>query len=379
MADSESEIIAKIAGGVSGLNSHAWDRLTDGDPFLSHAFLSALEDSNSVGLGTGWTPAPILIEDNASHLVAAAPAYLKSHSQGEYVFDHGWADAWERAGGQYYPKLQVAVPFTPVPGPRLLGSRPHSLLTAIEAVTIQNELSSAHITFIDDEGAKEAELRGWLIRHGVQYHWVNRGYGSFDDFLATLTSRKRKTIRKERAAAVDGLEVRILRGGEIGPAEWDSMWAFYQDTGSRKWGQPYLTREFFDLAAERMGDRMLLFLACRGGLPIAGALNFVGLDTLYGRYWGTTDEVPFLHFELCYYQAMEWAIAHGLTSVQAGAQGEHKVARGYEPVITKSAHFLPNQSFRDAVADFLETEREAVAGEAEWLRRDLPYRSSSSA
>jgi predicted N-acyltransferase len=379
MADSESEIIAKIAGGISGLNSHAWDRLTDGDPFLSHAFLSALEDSNSVGLGTGWTPAPILIEDNASHLVAAAPAYLKSHSQGEYVFDHGWADAWERAGGQYYPKLQVAVPFTPVPGPRLLGSRPHSLLTAIEAVTIQNELSSAHITFIDDEGAKEAELRGWLIRHGVQYHWVNRGYGSFDDFLATLTSRKRKTIRKERAAAVDGLEVRILRGGEIGPAEWDSMWAFYQDTGSRKWGQPYLTREFFDLAAERMGDRMLLFLACRGGLPIAGALNFVGLDTLYGRYWGTTDEVPFLHFELCYYQAMDWAIAHGLTSVQAGAQGEHKVARGYEPVITKSAHFLPNQSFRDAVADFLETEREAVAGEAEWLRRDLPYRSSSSA
>jgi predicted N-acyltransferase len=379
MADSESEIIAKIAGGVSGLNSHAWDRLTHGDPFLSHAFLSALEDSNSVGPGTGWTPAPILIEDDASHLVAAAPAYLKSHSQGEYVFDHGWAEAWERAGGQYYPKLQIAVPFTPVPGPRLLGTRPHSLLTAIEAVTIQNELSSAHITFIDDEGAKEAELRGWLIRHGVQYHWVNRGYGSFDDFLATLTSRKRKTIRKERAAAVDGLEVRILRGGEIGPAEWDSMWAFYQDTGSRKWGYPYLTRAFFNLAATRMGDQVLLFLACRGGLPIAGALNFVGPDTLYGRYWGTVDEVPFLHFELCYYQAMEWAIAHGLKAVQAGAQGEHKVARGYEPVITKSAHFLPNRSFRDAVEDFLETEREAVANEAEWLRRDLPYRSSSSA
>jgi predicted N-acyltransferase len=379
MADSESEIIAKIAGGVSGLNSHAWDRLTDGDPFLSHAFLSALEDSNSVGPGTGWTPAPILIEDDSSHLVAAAPAYLKSHSQGEYVFDHGWAEAWERAGGQYYPKLQIAVPFTPVPGPRLLGTRPHSLLTAIEAVTIQNELSSAHITFIDDEGAKEAELRGWLIRHGVQYHWVNRGYGSFDDFLATLTSRKRKTIRKERAAAVDGLEVRILRGGEIGPAEWDSMWAFYQDTGSRKWGYPYLTRAFFNLAATRMGDQVLLFLACRGGLPIAGALNFVGPDTLYGRYWGTVDEVPFLHFELCYYQAMEWAIAHGLKAVQAGAQGEHKVARGYEPVITKSAHFLPNRSFRDAVEDFLETEREAVANEAEWLRRDLPYRSSSSA
>jgi predicted N-acyltransferase len=331
-----------------------------------------------VGPATGWTPAPILVEGDSSHLVAAAPAYLKTHSQGEYVFDHGWAEAWERAGGQYYPKLQVAVPFTPVPGSRLLGSRPHSLLTAIETVTIQNELSSAHITFIDDEGAREAELRGWLVRHGVQYHWFNRGYGSFEDFLGTLTSRKRKTIRKERAAAADGLNVRILRGAEIEPADWDSMWAFYQDTGSRKWGRPYLTREFFDLAAERMGDLILLFLACRGGRPIAGALNFIGPETLYGRYWGTIDEVPFLHFELCYYQAMEWAIAHDLKAVQAGAQGEHKVARGYEPVITKSAHFLPNRSFRDAVAEFLETEREAVANEAEWLRRDLPYRSSSS-
>ena len=379
MADTESEIIAKIAGGVSGLNAHAWDRLTGSDPFLSHAFLSALEDSGSVGPGTGWTPAPILVEDDASHLVAAAPAYLKSHSQGEYVFDHGWADAWERAGGQYYPKLQVAVPFTPVPGPRLLGSRPHSLLTAIEAVTVQNELSSAHVTFIDDDGASEAELRGWLIRHGVQYHWFNRGYRSFEDFLAALTSRKRKAIRKERAAAVEGLEIKVLRGGEIGPAEWDAMWAFYQDTGSRKWGRPYLTREFFDLAADGMGDRLLLFLACRGDLPIAGALNFIGPDTLYGRYWGTIDEAPFLHFELCYYQAIEWAIGHGLKCVQAGAQGEHKVARGYEPVITTSAHFLPNRGFRDAVEDFLKTEREAIAGEVAWLRRDLPYRSSSSA
>jgi predicted N-acyltransferase len=378
MADQETEIIAKIAGGVSGLNARAWDRLGGGDPFLSHAFLSALEDSGSVGPGTGWTPAPILVEDDGSHLVAAAPAYLKTHSQGEYVFDHGWAEAWQRAGGQYYPKLQVAVPFTPVPGRRLLGSRPHSLLTAIEAVTVQNDLSSAHITFIDDEGAREAELRGWLVRHGVQFHWFNRGYGAFDDFLAALTSRKRKAIRKERAAAVDGLDIKVLRGAEIEPADWDSMWAFYQDTGSRKWGRPYLTREFFDIAGERLGDRLLLFLACRGGLPIAGALNLVGPDTLYGRYWGTIEDVPFLHFELCYYQAIEWAIANGLKSVQAGAQGEHKVARGYEPVITRSAHFLPNRSFRDAVADFLETEREAVAGEIEWLRRELPYRSPSS-
>lgn len=378
MADRETEIIAKIASGVSGLNTRAWDRLTGDDPFVGHAFLSALEDSKSVGPGTGWTPAPILVEDDAEHLVAAAPAYLKTHSQGEYVFDHGWADAWQRAGGEYYPKLQIAVPFTPVPGPRLLGTRPQHLLTAIEAVAVQNELSSAHITFIEDATAAECERRGWLIRHGVQYHWFNRGYSSFEDFLATLSSRKRKTLRKERAAAHEGLEIRALRGAEIEPAEWDAMWAFYQDTGSRKWGHPYLTREFFDLVGERMGDAVLLFLAYRGSNPIAGALNFVGQDTLYGRYWGCTEEVPFLHFELCYYQAVEWAIDHGLKAVQAGAQGEHKVARGYEPVITKSAHFIPNRSFREAVKQFLVAECEGVAAEVEWLRRDLPYRSSSS-
>jgi predicted N-acyltransferase len=376
MADRETEIIAKIASGVSGLNGHAWDGLGAGDPFLSHAFLSSLEDSGSVGPGTGWTPAPILVEDDADHLIAAAPAYLKTHSQGEYVFDHGWAEAWQRAGGQYYPKLQVAVPFTPVPGPRLLGSRPRQLLAAIETVTRQNDISSAHITFIDEAGARECERRDWLIRHGVQYHWFNRGYSSFDDFLASLTSRKRKALRKERAAALGGLDVRILRGADIGPLEWDAMWAFYQDTGSRKWGRPYLTREFFDLIGERMGDQVVMFLACRGGMPIAGALNFVGCDTLFGRYWGCTEEVPFLHFELCYYQAVDWAIEHGLNCVQAGAQGEHKVARGYEPVITRSAHFIPNNSFRNAVAQFLEAEREGVAAEIEWIGRDLPYRSS---
>jgi hypothetical protein len=378
MADRESEIIAKIASGVSGLNPRAWDRLTEDDPFLSHAFLSSLEDSRSVGPGTGWTSAPILVEDEASHLIAAAPTYLKTHSQGEYVFDHGWADAWERAGGQYYPKLQVAVPFTPVPGPRLLGSRPQQLLTAIEAVTAQNEISSAHITFIDEPGTAECERRNWLIRHGIQYHWFNRGYSTFEDFLGALTSRKRKAIRKERDASRQDLEFQALRGFEIGAAEWDAMWAFYQDTGGRKWGHPYLAREFFDLVAERMGDQLLLFLAYRDERPIAGALNVIGGDTLYGRYWGCTEEVPFLHFELCYYQAVEWAIDHGLSAVQAGAQGEHKLARGYEPVITRSAHFIPNRSFRDAVADFLETERAAIAGEIEWLRRDLPYRSSSS-
>jgi hypothetical protein len=377
MADRESEVIAKIASGVSGLNARAWDRLAAGDPFLSHAFLSALEDSGSVGPGTGWTPAPILIEED-DKLVAAAPAYLKSHSQGEYVFDHGWAEAWERAGGEYYPKLQVTVPFTPVPGPRLLGSRPQQLLAAIETVTAQNSISSAHITFIDDAVAGECERRGWLIRDGVQYHWFNCGYANFEEFLGRLTSRRRKTLRKERVAAREGLEFRALRGEDIGRAEWDAMWAFYQDTGSRKWGRPYLTRQFFDLVGERMGDKVLLFLAYRGSRAIAGALNFVGGDTLYGRYWGMIDEVPFLHFELSYYQAIEWAIDHGVACVQAGAQGEHKLGRGYEPVITRSAHFIPNRSFRDAVAEFLEAERAGIAAEVEWLRRDLPYRSSSS-
>ena len=378
MADRETEVLAKIASGVSGLNARAWDRLAGDDPFVSHAFLSALEDSGSVGPETGWTPAPILVEDEAEHLVAAAPAYLKTHSQGEYVFDHGWADAWQRAGGEYYPKVQVAVPFTPVPGPRLLGSRPQHLLAAIEAVTAQNDISSAHVTFVDDGGAAECERRGWLMRHGIQYHWFNRGYADFEDFLAALRSPKRKAIRKERALARDNLEFRALRGSEIGPTEWDAMWAFYQDTGARKWGRPYLTREFFDLVGARMSDSLLLFLACRDGRPIAGALNFIGRDALFGRYWGCTEEVRFLHFELSYYQAIEWAIDHGLASVQAGAQGEHKIARGYEPVVTRSAHFIPNPSFRTAIAQFLTSERSAIAQELEWLRESLPYRSASS-
>ena len=377
MADRESEVLARIASGVSALDSEPWDKLAGAHPFVSHAFLAALEDSGSVGRGTGWTPAPLVVDEDGQ-LLAAAPAYLKTHSQGEYVFDHGWADAWERAGGAYYPKLQIAVPFTPVPGPRLLGARPQQLLAALESVTIQNELSSAHITFLETDDAGQAEQRGWLIRHGLQYHWFNRGYRDFEDFLESLTSRKRKAIRKEREAAREGLEFRVLSGAQIGPAEWDAMWRFYQDTGSRKWGRPYLTRAFFDRIGETMGDKLLLFLACRGEQPIAGALNVIGPDALYGRYWGTTDEVRFLHFELSYYQAIEWAIDHGLSTVQAGAQGEHKLGRGYEPVVTRSAHFIPNAGFRRAIADFLVEERAAVAAEAEWLRRELPYRSSAS-
>ena len=378
MADRETEVVAKLSSGVSGLNSTAWDRLAGSDPFVSRAFLSALEVSGSVGEGTGWTPATLLVEDGASHLVSAAPAYLKTHSQGEYVFDHGWADAFERAGGTYYPKLQIAVPFTPVPGPRLLGSQPQHLLAAAEAVVVQNEISSAHVTFTDEAGVSECRRRGWLIRDGVQYHWRNRGYRDFEDFLAALTSRKRKTIHKEREAAREGLEFRTLRGVDIGAAEWDWMWHFYQDTGSRKWGRPYLTRQFFDLIGESMGDRLLLFLALRDGQPIAGALNLVGSDTLYGRYWGALEELPFLHFELCFYQAIEWAIINGLTYVQAGAQGEHKLARGYEPVITRSAHFIVDPGFRAAVERFLDEERQAVAADMQWMRGQLPYRMSSS-
>jgi len=379
MADRETEVVAKLAAGVSGLNATAWDRLAGDDPFVSHAFLAALEKSESVGKGTGWTPATILVEDGTDHLIAAAPAYLKTHSQGEYVFDHAWADAFERAGGTYYPKLQIAVPFTPVPGPRLLGARPQHLLAAAEAVVLQNEISSAHVTFIDEAGAAECERRDWLIRYGVQYHWQSRDYRDFEDFLDALSSRKRKTIRKERVVAREGLEFVVLRGAEIGAAEWEWMWRFYQDTGSRKWGHPYLTRSFFDLIGESMADKLLLFLALRDGQPIAGALNLISSDTLYGRYWGALEEVQFLHFELCYYQAIEWAIANGLTFVQAGAQGEHKLSRGYEPVITRSAHFIVDPGFRSAVEKFLGEEREVIRQEIEWLRRSLPYRSSSFA
>ena len=373
MADREPELVARIARAVGDLDPATWDALAGtSDPFLSHAFLALLETSGSVGDAAGWTPLPVLAECYGA-VAAAAPAYLKSHSQGEYVFDHGWADAWQRSGQAYYPKLQVAVPFTPVPGRRLFGDRA-AILAALEAVTIQNRLSSAHVTFCDSGDLEAGEARGWLRRDGIQFHWLNRAYASFDDFLATLSSRKRKTIRKERAAACAGLDIVTLRGAEIGAEEMAAMWHFYQDTGSRKWGQPYLTREWFDGLVGAMGDAVVLILALQDRQPIAGALNLVGADTLYGRYWGAIAEVPFLHFELSYYCAIDFAIAHGLSSVQAGAQGEHKLARGYEPVVTSSLHYIPDPAFRRAVADFLVREREAIASEVEWARESLPYR-----
>ena len=374
MADREPDLVARIARAVGDVDSAQWDAFAGADdPFLAHRFLTLLESSGSVGGVSGWSPLPVMV-DRGGRTIGAAPAYLKTHSQGEYVFDHGWAEAWERAGGAYYPKLQVTVPFTPCPGRRLLGTEPTALLAALESLTVQNELSSAHIAFCTPDEVAAASPRGWLERHGLQYHWLNRGYADFDDFLDALSSRKRKAIRKERAAAAAGLDILTLRGAEIMPAQWDAMWHFYQDTGARQWGQPYLTRAFFDQVGAVMGDASLMFLALRDGLPVAGALNFIGADTLYGRYWGAAEEVPFLHFELSYYRAIDWAIKHQLATVQAGAQGEHKLARGYEPVITRSAHFLPDPGFRRAISDFVERERKAIALECKWAREALPYK-----
>ncbi|NJC34807.1 hypothetical protein GGR88_002321 [Sphingomonas jejuensis] len=371
-------IVARLADGVAGVDAAQWDAVAGSDnPFVSHAFLSILEESGSVSPRAGWQPIPILIDGADGRLAGALPAYAKSHSQGEYVFDHGWADAWQRAGGSYYPKLQIAVPFSPVPGPRLLAQDPdtaRALIAAAEAVVREHDLSSAHATFVHPDQVALFEAADWLIRVDSQFHWINNGYGSFDDFLGALASRKRKTIRHERAEAVRRLDIVHLTGSAIEPRHWDAFWEFYQDTGSRKWGRPYLTRRFFDLLGERMGDRVLLMLALRDGVPIAGALNLIGADTLYGRYWGASEEVPFLHFELCYYQAIDAAIARGLRVVEAGAQGSHKLARGYGPVPTYSAHYIPDTGFRAAVADFLERERRAVAGEIAALDEMTPFR-----
>ena len=373
-------IEARIASSVGSLPAAQWDGLSDGNPFLSHAFLAALEDSGSVGPGTGWSSAPITIADAGGHLVGVLPSWLKSHSQGEYVFDHAWADAWHRAGGEYYPKLQIAAPFTPATGPRLLMADPalaQPLLRAAEQVCADNGLSSAHATFIAPDQAALFEAAGWLMRSDIQFHWFNRGYSSFDDFLGALASRKRKAIRKEREGAQSGLTIRRLSGDAIRPEHWDAFWRFYQDTGARKWGRPYLSRDAFTLLGERMADRIVLVMAEEEGRYVAGALNFVGPDALYGRYWGTLVERPFLHFELCYYQAIEEGIARGLGRVEAGAQGPHKLARGYEPVQTWSAHYIAHPGFRAAVADFLEQERAGVASDQIWLADRTPFRKEA--
>lgn len=371
-------VTAELLSNVSDIPADQWDALNPrGNPFVSHAFLAALEESGSVGPGTGWSPSPIIIRDVDGVPAAALPAYLKSHSQGEYVFDHHWADAFERAGGRYYPKLQIAAPFSPVPGPRLLLRDPAlapALLGAVETILNRNGLSSAHATFVEEAELDQFRAAGWLTRIGTQFHWQNRDYVDFDGFLAALSSRKRKAIRKERAAAQSAVRIEQISGADITPDMWAAFWIFYQDTGARKWGQPYLTRAFFDIIGVSMKDNIVLFLAYDGARPIAGALNFVSPDCLYGRYWGCTRDVPFLHFELCYYQAIDYAIAHNLSRVEAGAQGEHKLARGYEAVPTYSAHYIANPGFRDAVADFLDRETQAMEREIEFLGEMAPFK-----
>jgi predicted N-acyltransferase len=375
---SEQGVELRLAGSIGEIDADQWDGLTDGaNPFISHAFLSALEDSGSTGGRSGWDPAPLTIAAPDGTLAAALPGWIKSHSQGEYVFDSAWADAWHRAGGSYYPKLQIAVPFTPATGPRLLSRDPAlapALIAGAEELCRLNGLSSAHATFIAPDQAPLFEAAGWLIRHDIQFHWENRGYATFDDFLASLSSARRKNLRKERAAAQSGVQIRQLTGADLNEEHWDAFWQFYQDTGSRKWGRPYLTRAALSLLGERMADRILLVMAYQDDEPIAGALNFIGGDTLFGRYWGATAEKPFLHFELCYYQAIDWAIAHGLARVEAGAQGSHKLARGYAPIRTTSAHYIAHPAFRAAVADFLEQERAGVAADQLFLDARTPFR-----
>jgi predicted N-acyltransferase len=352
------------------------------DPFTTYRFLRALEDSRSVGTGTGWDPRYMVAEADGQ-IIAVAPVYGKGHSQGEYIFDHNWAHALESAGGRYYPKLQIAVPFTPATGRRFLTKPGFEVvgMTALVQGAVQlasdNELSSVHITFCTEAEAIAGEEIGLLRRSTQQFHWQNRNYPDFDAFLATLSSRKRKNIRKERdRAQAFGGEIEVLTGDQIQQEHWDAFWVFYQDTGARKWGTPYLTRRFFTLAQESLRDDMILMLAWRDGRYVAGALNFIGRETLYGRYWGCIEDHACLHFELCYYRAIEEAIARGLTRVEAGAQGEHKLARGYLPVTTHSLHWFGDPGFSKAVADYLEAERDAIEQDIEILTDYGPFKKT---
>jgi predicted N-acyltransferase len=355
------------------------------NPFVAHAFLRALEQSGSVGGRSGWTPAHVLVEDARSRLVAAAPTYIKTHSQGEYVFDHAWADAYQRAGGQYYPKLQIAAPFTPATGRRLLVSADapdgaaQALVAGWRALREAAEASSIHVTFCDKSDAETLQRAGFVLRTGEQFHFVNEGYRDFDEFLASLASRKRKAIKRERRDALgDEFEVDLLTGGDIKPEHWDAFFAFYMDTGSRKWGRPYLTRAFFDRIGATFADRVLLVMARQGRRYVAGAINFLGDDALYGRNWGAIVERPFLHFEICYYQAIEFAIRRGIGRVEAGAQGEHKLSRGYRPVTTYSAHEFADVRMQRAIADYLARERPAVAEAIEEYAERLPFRRDAT-
>lgn len=405
-ARDRSDLRVRVATSLKAIPASAWDacanpqaaagpaesscegvdslsQLDTDNPFVSHAFLRALEESGCISGRSGWSPAYLLVEDAGDdRLLAAAPSFLKGHSQGEYVFDQGWADAYERAGGRYYPKIQVSAPFTPATGPRLLvadGPRAvearAGLIAGLEALREQTGASSIHVTFTQPTDIAALTQAGYLERRDLQFHWQNEGFGSYDDFLATLASRKRKALKRERREAlVSGITVDVLSGSDLTERVWDDFFAFYQDTGSRKWGRPYLNRRFFSLVGESMGERIVLVMAKRAGRYVAGAINFRGANTLYGRNWGCIEDHPFLHFELCYHQAIDYAIAHGLARVEAGAQGEHKLARGYRPVITRSAHYLADRGLRRAVADYLVREHAHIAGAQEALAAESPFR-----
>ncbi|MEI6418636.1 MAG: GNAT family N-acetyltransferase [Sphingomonadales bacterium] len=377
-----AETRVRVLSGAADLSAADWNACagvsaTSGNPFAAYEFFAALEASGSATTHTGWQPVHLVVDDEDGRPAAIMPLYGKTHSQGEYVFDHSWADALERAGGRYYPKLQAMTPFTPATAPRLLlrdAALAPALIAGAEQLVTGNKLSSAHATFLPLDQQDMFRAAGWLMRTTEQFHWFNNGYGDFADFLGEMTSAKRKGLRRERERAVAGLEILALTGRDITEAHWDAFWRFYQDTGARKWGRPYLTRPFFSMIGESLGDKVLLLLACRAGQPIAGALNFIGDDCLYGRYWGCTEDVPFLHFELCYYQAIDWAIRHGRARVEAGAQGAHKLARGYRPVAVVSAHYIANAGFRSAIADFLARETQAVAQDLDALDMATPFR-----
>jgi predicted N-acyltransferase len=400
-----TEITLRIVNAIGDVPAAAWDACANpasgepdagsGDgynPFISHAFLSAAERSGSARTRTGWQPLHLIAEltgADAAHgdIVGVAPCYAKSHSQGEYVFDHGWADAYERAGGQYYPKLLVAAPFTPATGRRLL-VRPGPFAEAVRGaladglagVCRRAGASSVHANFLTKPEWRFLGERNYLLRTHRQFHWENAGYGTFEDFLAALASRKRKTIRRERQEALaDGITIHHLTGADLTESVWDAFFAFYMDTGSRKWGRPYLTRSFYSMIGETMRDRILLIMAKRAGRWIAGAINFIGSDTLFGRHWGAVEHHPFLHFEVCYYQAIDYAIAHKLARVEAGAGGEHKITRGYMPMTTYSAHYIADPGLRRAIGDFLKREREHVADEIEEYAEAAPFRKAGPA
>jgi predicted N-acyltransferase len=380
-------VTLRVETDITAIAAADWDACARADnPFVSHAFLAAMEESGSAKRKTGWLPQHLIMEDAARRIVGVVPAYVKSHSYGEYVFDHGWAQAIERAGGRYYPKLQVSVPFTPATGPRLLvapgrddDAVRRTLIAGLKAVAENRDLSSVHATFLQADDRAAFEEAGWLIRIGCQYHWRNDGYASFDDFLCALSSRKRKDIRKERQKIAESdIEMVTLTGGDLKPEHWDVFYRFYIDTSDRKWGTPYLTKDFFHRIGAAMADRIVLIMARRHGQWVAGALNLLGSDALYGRNWGCGADFKFLHFETCYYQAIDFAIAHGLKRVEAGAQGEHKIQRGYLPVPMESAHWIGHPGLRNAIANFLDQERAGMRAQMAMLAEHSPFKQAEN-